>query len=341
MPDAPVLEYVGSLPDAGARAFRRPVGVAVGRSRVYVADSEAGLVRVFSVWGPEAQPIGEGVLEVPTYVAFDDASGTLLVSDRAAARVLRFSPRGELLGEVRPSTEPSTTPWAPLGLAVDAGRVAMTDASPMQRVVVMDPGGAVALQIGLRDAEGTGTVGVALDYPNSVDFIGDEIWVGDSNNRRVLVFDGQGGLTRLVRIDGVARGLAALEDPNNERALVAVVDALGSEIVVLDAATGEEVGRFGGAGSAPGRLAYPNDVAYDASVRRLYVADTGNARVQVWDVRPPEPQAPTPLEVVRRAAPARIAGVLLALVGAMLTAAGAWPRRRHGGAETARMQERS
>jgi DNA-binding beta-propeller fold protein YncE len=335
-----VLEYVGALPEKGAEPFRRPVGVAVGRSRVYVADSEAGLVRVFSVWGPEATPIGEGVLRVPTYLAFDGASGTLIVSDRAAGRALRFSPRGEVSGELRPADEATGTAWAPLGLAADAGRIAVTDASVLQRVLLMDATGTVTLEIGTRDATSTGVVGVALDYPNSVDFVGDEIWVGDSNNRRVLVFDSQGGLQRLVRIDGVARGLAALEDPDSGRTLVAVVDALGSEIVLLDAATGEEVARFGGPGSAPGRLAYPNDVAYDPTARRLYVADTGNARVQVWDVRPSESRAPAPLEVVRRAAPARIAGALLAISGMVLVIISLWPQRPHRGAETARMQER-
>ncbi|MHB1342538.1 MAG: hypothetical protein ACYCX5_12385, partial [Coriobacteriia bacterium] len=48
-------------------------------------------------------------------------------------------------------------------------------------------------------------------------------------------------------------------------------------------ATGEcydVLGRFGQPGRSAGRLAFPNDVAVTADGSRLYVADTGNHRVQ-------------------------------------------------------------
>lgn len=325
-PDAPRLKYLFALPDTGDTPLRRPVGVAVGSGRVYVTDSDAGVVRSFSVAGPDAGDIGAGILKTPAYVAKDGADGSLLVTDRGANAVLRFDTRGDLIGELRPSGESSGT-WEPLGVAADgAGAVAVTDASARHRVLVMDEAGEVMLTLGGSGIPASGNVGVALEYPNAVAFSEDRIWVGDSNNRRVLAFDREGRLELLARVSGVARGLASLD--TGDQSYMAVVDTLTSEIVLLDA-EGAEAARFGGPGTAPGKLAYPNDVAYEAATRRLYVADTVNARVQVWEAVPPGKSAHdradgggAPLSAMR------LAGLIMVGLGAFIAAAGLWPRRR-------------
>jgi sugar lactone lactonase YvrE len=235
---------------------------------------------------------------------------------------------------VRPSTEP-TAPWEPLGIDADAeGRIAVTDASAGQRVLLLDATATPEMQIGGGvSIDAPGSIAVTLDYPNGVAIRGDELWVSDSNNRRVLVFDSRGALERLIRIDGIARGLAFLDSEEPSSAMLAVVDPLGSEILVLRQ-DGTVAARFGGPGSAAGRLAYPNDVAFDAGSQRLYVADTGNARVQVWEVVPAE-DADTGLlggGDVPPISAMRLAGLLLLGVGLALAGVGLWqlrPRARH------------
>lgn len=59
-----------------------------------------------------------------------------------------------------------------------------------------------------------------------------------------------------------------------------VADAAAGTVHVLDA-TGAGLRLIGRPGSAPGELAAPSDVAVDGG--RLYVTDTGNGRVQVFD----------------------------------------------------------
>jgi DNA-binding beta-propeller fold protein YncE len=326
--DAPLLTYVRSLPDAGDPVLERPVGLAVGGGNLYVADSGAGVVRVFTMDGFDAGEVGRGTLEVPAYVARDVAAGTLLVSDRALATVFRFGADGEPLGEIVPSAETSV-PWQPLGIAADGeGTVAVTDISARHRVLVMDRTGQVSRTLGGPvSAEASGSVSVALDFPNSVGFRDDELWVGDSNNRRVLVFDANGALVRLVRVDGIARGLAFLEGEAEGDRFVAVVDALTSEIVLLDG-DGEEAARYGGPGSSAGRLAYPNDVVFDPTTKQVFVADTGNARVQVWSVTWPgeEPEPGGPL-LGPALSPMRLAGIIVVLLGVALGAVAVWPRR--------------
>jgi DNA-binding beta-propeller fold protein YncE len=327
--DAPVLRYVRSLPDRGDEPFVRPVGLAFGNGRLYVSDSEAGVVRVFSSGGFDRGEIGRGVLGVPAYLASDEETGTLLVADRKLGAVLRFSEDGEPLGELRPSTVPTAT-WEPLGIAADSdGTIAVTDTSGRHRMLVMARDGEVLFSLGSREASGTpGNVGVSLDYANSIAFSGDEIWVSDSNNRRVLVFDREGAFRRFVRLDGVARGLTFMRSDDDGPLYAAVVDALGSRIVLLDS-QGAEVTRFGAPGTAAGQLAYPNDVVYDSGSSQLFVADTGNARVQVWDVRwPEEREGLVAVAEQLLLSPMRVAGIVLAVIGFVLALVALWPRRR-------------
>lgn len=328
--DAPVvtLAYVRSLPDAGDPPLTRPVGLALDERYLYVADSGAGVVRRFLTAGPDAGEIGVGTLEVPTYLARDVVAGTLLVTDRGTGSVQLFDDDGGHLGEFRPSTE-TTTAWQPLGVAADGmGRVAITDTAVTHRVLVTDRSGRVLRIIGTdtRDPAARDS-GVTLDFPNSVGFSYDELWVGDSNNRRVLVFGPDGDLRRHARVAGVARGLAFLEPAEGGERFVAVVDALTSEIVLLDA-EGAEVARYGGPGATAGLLAYPNDVAYDPETSQLFVADTGNARVQIWQVtHPGETDRAGLAEMARRFTPQQVAGIALAALGVVVGVAALWRRR--------------
>lgn len=324
----PSLAYVRSLPDAGDPLLVRPVGLAVADGRLYVSDSGDAVVRVFSTNGTDAGEIGRGVLGVPAYIACDPATSTVLVADRRLGAVLRFSADGERLDDLVPHVE-DTQAWEPLGVAVDGeGAVAVTDTSGRHRMLVMDRSGAVAFSLG--SAEGTstpGNVAVALDYPNSVAFSEDGIWVSDSNNRRVLVFDRAGAFQRFIRLSGIARGITFVAGGEPRERYVAVVDALASEIVLLDEA-GAEVTRYGAPGTTAGHLAYPNDIVYDAETTQLFVADTGNARVQVWKVTWPEaPGATGFAPETLRLSPPQAFGALLAVLGLVGIAVGLWPRR--------------
>lgn len=327
--DAPRLSYVRSLPDAGDPEMVRPVGLAVGSGRLFVADSGAAVVRVFSSGGFDMGTVGGGVLAVPAYVASDEATETLYVVDRELHAVLRFDKDGAPLGELHPSVE-ATAGWDPLGVAVDGeGSVAVTDSAGRHRMLLLDRNGDAEFSLGSAEASNVpGSVGVALDYPNSVAFSDGEIWVSDSNNRRVLVFDRSGDLQRFIRLQGVARGLTFLKNDTEEGTYVAVVDALASSIVLLDG-DGEEVTRYGEPGTKAGQLAYPNDIIYDPDTSQLFVADTGNARVQVWMVDWPAP-AGSPEAIAERLqlSAMRLFGLGLVVVALVVATAALWPARR-------------
>jgi hypothetical protein len=242
-------QYAFSFPAPGSsEPLQRPISVVAANDGVYVVDSAAGNVRVFDSRGADRAVIGSGTLEVPVYAARDAVRGILYVTDRALAAVLRFddvdgSPLGEL--EPKPSAEGTrsveSTAWAPLGIDVaEDGTVWVTDVLVRHRVLVLEPDGTIVREVGgaVASAETTG-VAVVLDYPNGVCVGADEVWVSDSNNRRVVVFGRDGAFRRVLSVDGLARGIDFVPVVgtvgSSDSTLVVVADALAQDIAVWDA----------------------------------------------------------------------------------------------------------
>lgn len=287
------LRFVFAFPGTDDTPLQRPVGVVAAGERVYVVDSTEGVVRVYDDRGVERSVIGEGVLGVPVYAAVDAERGVLYVTDREKRQVFLFGlDDGALVGTLAPVADAGSTvatAWAPLAVDVgDSGTLLVTDVFERHRVLVLKPDGRIVREIGGAQAaaETTGVV-VVLAFPNAVRANGEEVWVADSNNKRALVFGSDGGFLRVVPTGGLVRGFDFVPPlaGTTETTIVAFVDTLGSGIALMDL-TGASLGRFGGMGSAEGALAFPNDASVDAVRGRLYVADTGNRRVQVWDVVP-------------------------------------------------------
>ncbi len=284
-------QYEYSFPESGTAApLERPVCVVAAQRSEYVVDSQAGVVRVFDDRGRERSVIGSGALGVPVYAALDDARGVLYVTDRKLKAVFEFAlDDGALLGTLEPqqaaedTASAETTAWAPLGIDVaEDGSVWVSDVRDRHRVLELRPDGTIVREVGGAQAaeEATG-VAVVLDYPNGVAVSADEVWISDSNNRRIVIFGRDGGFRRVLEVDALARGMAFLPDIAGTPGLVAVADALAQDVEVWDSA-GTALGRFGGPGVAAGQLSFPNDVAASPDGKRLYVADTGNRRIQVW-----------------------------------------------------------
>jgi hypothetical protein len=287
------LSFVFAFPEADAPQLRRPVGVVADGDRVYVVDSAAGVVRVYDDRGIERDVVGEGTFGVPVYAAVDAKRGVLYVTDRAKRALFLFGlDDGALVGTLTPIAAAGSTiatAWAPLALDVaESGVLAVSDVLARHRVLLLQPDGRIIEEIGgAQAAQETSGVAVALDFPNAVRATTDEVWVADSNNQRALVFGRDAAFRKVVPTGGLVRGFDFVPPvPGSaESTLVAFVDTLGGGIFLMDM-SGTSLGRFGGPGSTEGMLAFPNDVSVDAERGRLYVADTGNRRVQVWDVVP-------------------------------------------------------
>jgi tripartite motif-containing protein 71 len=263
-----------------------PSGVAVTPSgdRIYVIQSsgeKTGIVfdasgNKIGMMGP---PESTGATHAAVYAAVDPLTGEVYVSDRTTGTIYVYDRDGAYQRELtlavpRPG-------WQPLGLAFDKeGLLYVTDLSgPFQKVLVIDRTARVVRTIGENDQ---------LNFPNGIFVDGSgEVFLTDSNNGRLLVFDATGAVRAQVGRGtgegnlGLPRGLAV-----DGSSRVFLADATGHGLFVYRAPTPDSqrlefLGFVGGQGVADGQFQYPNSVAVDAR-GRVYVADTFNDRVQIW-----------------------------------------------------------
>jgi len=257
---------------------QQPLGVAVDPSgeRLYVTESDGErLVRAFDGDGKPlfgfAPPKTSPATRSPGYVALD-GGGRVFVSDIGRHAVDIYDAGGNYQSSMAPALKDG---WAPLGLRFVGGTLYLTDITESKhRVVALPADGSAAAAFGKQ-----GQASGELSFPNSAIADGDgRVYVGDSNNGRVQVFDRQGQVLNLIPGFSLPRGLAI----DAEQRLY-VVDAVAQEVNVFDASKpqAELLFRFGDFGLGDGQFNYPNDIAIDAS-GRLYIADRASNRVQVW-----------------------------------------------------------
>jgi DNA-binding beta-propeller fold protein YncE len=166
-----------------------PAGLAVDkkRNRLYVADAQAHVVKVFDNMGMFLYDVGTtsgpGELKYPVAVALD-RTGSVYVLDGRRKRVVIYGVDGSYLRSFGLTGDAPAAPLKPLGLAVDAeGRVLVTDEAS-SNVLVYDTKGTLVFTWGK-----TGQLVGDFWLPAGI-FIDDRdrIYVADQMNSRVQEF---------------------------------------------------------------------------------------------------------------------------------------------------------
>ncbi len=265
----------------------RPLGVAVDpvSQHVFVTESSGlNAVRCFDRDGNQLLvlvPPGTGPGErSPAYVAVDTRTGTVYVSDRTRRAIDMYDVNGRYLGIFTPQNNVGAS-WAPLGLAYDyfTGYLYVTEVTDAKhRVMVFDPSsGELKVEFGKEGKEAG-----EFSFPNGItaDSKG-RIYVADSNNFRIQVFDARGQLMGDVgQFGGVPIGMPRGMDIESN--YLYVVDAFDQLVQVYDITSGmKSLFSFGGEGTGDGKFNFPNGLALD-SRGRVYIADRENNRLQVW-----------------------------------------------------------
>jgi len=258
---------------------REPVGVAVtpAGDRIYVTESAGErLIRAFDGDGKElfsfAPPDTNAATRAPVYIDLDE-TGRVFVSDRTRHAIDIYDAGGNYQESMKPLTEDG---WSPLGVTFVGDSLYLTDVTlKKHRILKVGPDGKVALQFG-REGRGGGD---KLWFPNDVvvDAQG-RIYVSDSNNGRVKVFDQSGSLLDTIPGFALPRGMAI-----DDQQWLYIVDTVDHSVSVLDVSGESPKALFsiGVRGMGDGEFNYPNDIAIDGN-RRIYIADRVNNRVQVW-----------------------------------------------------------
>ena len=304
--------FAADLSSAGAPA---PAGIAVdGEGNVYVSDYALDRVvkfgpdgSVLSQWGGTGSALGQ--FNSPFGVAID-ASNTLFVVDQLNNRVQRFAADGTALSAWGTAGAAAGDLRTPFGVAVNGGRGYVADFGN-DRVEVFGQDGSLLSTLGGRgsgDGQFQRPAGVAVGPDGT-------LYVTDHFNDRVQRFNGEGRFqaqlgvpllaaatatttptpvatavpTPSVTATPTASTSAGVVDANQLRRPEGIVVDRDGDVWVADyghdrvvklAADGRLLLSWGNRGSAPGEFLGPKGVAIDPSTGRVYVADTGNARVQ-------------------------------------------------------------
>src|SRR6188472_973216 len=259
-----------------------PRGIAVRRTRLFVADDQHHRLVVFDTGGHLLRAVGQngsgpGQLNFPYGVA-TDAPGRVFVADDLNHRVVRFSS-----GPVYPykgrwgsyGTAPGRLAY-PRGIAVDAAGSVYVANTGNDRIDVFDKGGALLRSFGI-----SGRSAGQFDAPVGV--------ASDSGGIRAVT-DSINGRVQLLHPDGTlasswgspAPGPTILPDPVavafDGAGNAYVLDRRRSRIVVFARATGLPVRTIGSPGSGPGQLLNPSALTIDGA-GTIVVADSGNERI--------------------------------------------------------------
>lgn len=292
------VQVIGSR-GTGAGQFNKPRSVALDRQdNLYVVDM-TGRVQKFTpdgqfllLWQMPQTDKGKpkGMVQ--------DAEGNIIVIEPHYSRVNHFDASGHLLAQWGQHGTNLGQLTFPRSAALNsAGEIFLSEYGQLERVLRFAPGGRACLGAigsgGVQDGQFNRPEGIGIG-PD------DRLYVADSCNHRVQVFDRSGSFLHAfgsagggagqmsypydVRVD--ARGLRFVCEFGNSR--VQVFDEQNKPIEIV-----------GSAGGEPGQMNNPWSIALD-SRGNLYVADAGNHRVQKFIRR--EPLAGRPLALKREEA---------------------------------------
>lgn len=288
-------QYLYSIVGEGQSAMLRPLGVGVAKNgNVYVSDSREGYggrMLVFTTPGrflfefnrldPGKVKNRHATLMLPVYVAVNPVDQNVYVTDRQRAALYVFRPDGTFLREIRPYGR-SDAFWKPnaLGFTPD-GTLYVSDVLLEHQVWRFDPSGRTVLKFGKSGRELTNINRQTgrFWFPNGIAVAQDgEVWVADSDNRRLQIFTPRGKFLRVLATTGHPRGIVWWRLGNAQRLVMS--DTLAHFMTVY-AKNGQELVAFGERGQGPAQFLYPNglDVGPDL---KIFITDRLNDRVQVW-----------------------------------------------------------
>ena len=163
----------------------------------------------------------------------------------------------------------------PYGVAVAKdGRVFVTDTAA-RRVFVFDPAAKSVTFVGESGAgKLSKPVGVAVDDDGTV-------FVADATLKRVFGYARDGRMTIAIGHDGELQNPSGLTIDRQHRQLY-VADAKKHQVLCYSSADGNFIRAIGKRGTDQGEFNFPTNLSVDRQ-GRLYVADTLNFRIQVFD----------------------------------------------------------
>lgn len=273
------VSFAGLFPEDPREAMANPLAMEQSGGLLYIADSDAGAIRVFTVTGIDrgsiSVPAPEGLGSAyPVDIAVVDER-SIAVVDTAGERVVMIwadAQREDTLISVLGSDDPTNAPIAPTAVAVWDGRVLVADA---ERRSIMR-----------YDMDGTWIDEIAADLTPPLTFVGaitpsdKGVYVSDASGRVVVLDPESGEQTGVLgRLMELPRG-AGVDDLGR----VYVTDRFAAMVEVFDSEF-EHAERFGNGQRTEYALKMPVDAVWFGEDKRLYVLDALAGRVVAYNMR--------------------------------------------------------
>jgi DNA-binding beta-propeller fold protein YncE len=248
------------------------------QDRVIVADRST--VHIFDFARRKHSNIACGPgerLQSPAGLAVD-GHGQLYITDAQLGAILVYDPNGKFRRYIG-NRKGERLFERPAGIAVDqaSGHIYVAD-PPRNIVVVLDADGNILARIG------TGTSGSGPEEfaaPTEVVVRGEELFILDAQNHRIQVFDLAGHFRASIHPESMGPSVAFSVDSKGRIYLDGPLDTV--QVFQRD---GHLLSRFGYTGAGYGQFGMLSGIWINSS-DRIYIADTGNNRVQSfqWGVK--------------------------------------------------------
>ncbi len=273
--------YIFSIYGQGADGqLKKPMGVTVANSRIYVTDTSNQRVQVFDYSGKALFKFGQGgsgagQFQFPYGIAVD-SNNIIYVADMWANNIQQFTSDGKFVKYFAKKEV-----GKPTGLFIANGKLYEADLKS-NSIKVFD----LATEKKVQEIGKQGTGAGQLIAPNSVAVTADKIYVGDSQNDRVQAFSIDGKFLYVMNgaEDGSSKNAKTITVRGvgvDGRGVVYGASMLGNYVCGFDS-KGKYLWTFGGQGMDDGQFILPNGLYVD-SQGRVYITDEGNNRVSVWE----------------------------------------------------------
>ena len=287
-------EFLYSFTGSTALRLQRPVGVLVDQGKVYVTDGVRHTIYIFDEAGNQLSTFGSKETSVPLYMAKSPIDGNLYVTDRAGRRVEKFSMTGQYLGVFDPQLPKNQmatfktfgAKWVPVAIAfAQDGTMYVTEVLNGHRLLIFAPDGSFRRSVGTAGiAKSPDVAPNYFQFPNGLMVVGNEVYIADSNNGRIQVFDLAGNFKRFIVTRGLPRGIAQLDrfptDTTSTPSRFVQIDTLAHDGTIWTN-SGTELVHFGAQGVLDGQFNYPDSVAKGTN-NKMFITDTANGRIDVW-----------------------------------------------------------
>jgi len=290
-PDGSVVRSIPENPDpAPDGGFNQPEGLAIDQTtgEVYVTDTFNHRIQRFSAtgefqtkWGYRGRGTAEA-MDYPRGVAVDPQDGSVWLNNTRSANIKHYGTDGGGLGSFGSQGLLPSQFFFSRGIhAGDDGLLYVADSGNLRIKVITKTGSLVWSAPCGAPAVGKNFLLLGC---TSVDRDADgNLYAAAPTEDVVYKFSPTGSL--LARFGGEGSGPGQLDGAygvaiRGDRMYVSEMHNNRISVFTLD---GGFVGSFGSAGAEHGQFRRPTAIAFDAQ-GRLYVSDTSNERVEVFDV---------------------------------------------------------